>query len=288
MGSEDNGDEDRTEEVTSDSSSSVSLSNIADRLSGERGEKSVSQSSTPSGEGSVTPASEADVVSEVEGDASEWDVLARDDSTTSGSREFKTQAILDLIREDANILLSGPADVAAEYDLSSQLLQETDGRRVSAVLVLTSTNPEKELQLFQGYLRDGLERLAIITPGEISEEDVASILPGLEEIVIKQISDQQDLRRLGIVTSRQLSEWEEDETPTIVYLRSLSQMLGFIEEQSLVFRFIHILSRQVQSLGARAYYHMDPATHEDEVINTFQPLFDAVIKYDTEGSVSVG
>jgi hypothetical protein len=33
---------------------------------------------------------------------------------------------------------------------------------------------------------------------------------------------------------------------------------------------------------------MDPATHEDEVINTFQPLFDAVIKYDTEGSVSVG
>jgi hypothetical protein len=48
-----------------------------------------------------------------------------------------------------------------------------------------------------------------------------------------------------------------------------------------------VLRGRVQSADARAHYHLDPAQHDEDSVHIFESLFDAVISFEDDGSVSL-
>jgi hypothetical protein len=273
----------------SDDGNGSSLSDIADRLA-STGESSADTSGTDDSDTQSSSAySFSDMVEALESDegSPEWDSLAQSPTPYDG-RESQITATLNLVGSAHNVLFVGPANTAAEYDLSSRLLRPQDEEGLNLVLVIVDDQPERQLQLYQGYLPDGITRLTLVTTQNIQQSDaVDNLREFTDEISFVNISSRSDLRRLGIVVSKQLSEWEQLPEPDMLYLHSVSKFLDVIDDNQLLFRFLHILSNRVKGANATAYYQFDPNHHDAAVLSMLEPLFDNILEYDSEGALSV-
>ena len=224
-----------------------------------------------------TPATDAD-------DAAEWDFVEGDDSGGDALNP-KTQAVLELAGEAANILLVGPSGCPAEQGLCSRLLASRTEAPVSLLVITISETPSQRLSTLQSYLDAPIERTAVV---DVRNYDRTANYDQYDGPVdVRTVSNPGDLRRIGIVASRILSEWEAEAAPTTVCFHSLSDLLALTGDRQRLFRFLHVLRGRVQAAGGRAHYHLDPAQHDDESVSTFTSLFDTVIRFEDDGSVSL-
>jgi hypothetical protein len=217
-------------------------------------------------------------------DATEWDFIEGDD-VGGADADPKTEAVLELAGDAANILLAGPSGCPAEQSLCSRLMASRSEKPVSVLVITVSETPSQRLSVLQSYLDAPVERTAVI---DVRNYDRATDYDQYEGPVdIRTVSNPGDLRRIGIVASRILSEWDDDPGPTTVCFHSLSDLLALTGDRQRLFRFLHVLRGRVQSADARAHYHLDPTQHDDESVSTFTSLFDTVINFEEDGSVSL-
>jgi hypothetical protein len=92
-----------------------------------------------------------------------------------------------------------------------------------------------------------------------------------------------DLTGLGITISEYLADEGSDHT--VLTFDSLTVLLQYVDLQR-AFRFFHVLANRVQTVGATAYYHMDPGAHDDQDVATLTSLFDAIAEFE-DGSWSI-
>jgi hypothetical protein len=92
-----------------------------------------------------------------------------------------------------------------------------------------------------------------------------------------------DLTGLGITISEYLADEGSDHT--VLTFDSLTVLLQYVDLQR-AFRFLHVLANRVQTVGATAYYHMDPEAHDDQDVATLVSLFDAIAEFE-DGSWSI-
>lgn len=95
---------------------------------------------------------------------------------------------------------------------------------------------------------------------------------------VATVSSPGDLTNLGIEINRFLSAWADDGDPAVC-LHSLSTLLQYADLRR-VFRFLHVLTGRISTVGGVAHYHMDPTAHETKPVNTLLTLFDAVARLD--------
>ncbi|ADQ68701.1 hypothetical protein C499_13180 [Halogeometricum borinquense DSM 11551] len=284
LSSEDSSDEAPSDEAPSDTVSSE-----------ESSSESVSPSSTTSDQ-SLSLSELAESLrkrrlegsgSELGGDQSEWDIITQsaDDSDSTSGPDPKTEAVLELVGDASNILLSGQTECAAEESLCSRLMSSSTGDPINLLVVTIGQTPGERLSILQNYLSGPVGNTAVI--------DVQSYDAGVpsEEydgpVEIKTVQDATDLRRIGILTSKVLSDWEDSPGQTAVCFHSVSDLLKHVDDQQLVFRFLHVLRGRIHAAGARGHYHLDPTSHDTQVVRTFASLFDTVLEFETDGSVSL-
>lgn len=217
-------------------------------------------------------------------DLEEWDFVGQDD-VDGGALDPKTEAVLELAGDAANVLLVGPAGCPADESLCSRLMTARSGAPVSVLVITVSETPSQRLSVLQSYLEAPVERTAVV---DVRNYDRPGSYDQYEGPVdVRTVSKPSDLRRIGIVASRILSEWETEPGPTTVCFHSLSDLLALTDDRQRLFRFLHVLRGRIQSADARAHYHLDPSQHDEEAVRTFESLFDTVLSFDGDGSVSL-
>lgn len=60
---------------------------------------------------------------------------------------------------------------------------------------------------------------------------------------------------------------------------SITALLQYAD-LSCVFRFLHVLTRHVDTVDGVAHYHIDPTAHDAQTLATIETLFDTVIEYE--------
>lgn len=242
-----------------------------------------------SSEEASTPASLDDLVDAVEdrGSRHAWAAVSGGESRPLGS-DPKGQAILDMVGDVANILLLGPLLCPADYDLCSKLLTGEE-QETPLLLVTLSQSPDERLNGLRSYLRGDPQEIVVLDVGDPvgSGSRTTTSLEGEASVTVESVPDPTDLMRIGITISRYLSEWNREGAEPVVCFHSITGLLQFVEDRKSAFRFLHVLQSHVTATGARAHYHMDTGAHGEDVIGTFRPLFDVVLTFEENGSVSI-
>jgi len=200
----------------------------------------------------------------VKAEANEWDVV--DDDRANGVADPKTEALLELVADSANVLLSGTSGILAEQRLCAHLMEPHSSNTADLLVVTITERPSERLSILRNYLDGSIGEIAVVDVRTYNLEERYEQYGDSTDITT--VSSAQDLRRIGIVISKILTRWDEHSSETTMCFHSLSDLLSLIDDRQRVFRFLHVLRGRVQAANARAHYHIDPAEHPTEAGQT--------------------
>lgn len=118
-------------------------------------------------------------------------------------------------------------------------------------------------------------RRAVVAVGDVVQAGGASADDLDSPLYFDAVTDPGDVRRLGTTISRICGAWGE-EHDVVACFDSLSDLLEHRDAED-VFRFVHVLIERFATVDAVAHFHLDPASHDERVVRTFEDLFDGVI-----------
>lgn len=270
----------------SDSESSSSLSDLADQLTAD----------TPSNPPSETESSLSGLAESIanrtgsastsggNSESTDWDIVADPDSDRS-EIDVESESLFEFVADATTVLLVGPADHPVEEALCARLLSSRSDAPVNIIIVTITDTPGRRLSTLTNYLTRPVGETTVVDVQNYSREVSYGQYDG--PVDIRRVSSAQDLRRIGIIISKVLTEWEETPGEAVMCFHSLSDLLDLTNDPQRVFRFLHVLRGRAQSAGIHAHFHFDPERHEQQVAQTFQSLFDTAIEFDDDGSVSL-
>lgn len=175
-------------------------------------------------------------------------------------------------------LLAGPA-MSGKYDILIGLLVEGLSNGEAAMFVTTNQDAE-------AVYTDLMDR-AGSPPGRVRMVDCVSEQQAAESALspdrVEYVSSPADLTGIGIGVSEQLRRFaDEGVQRTRLGFYSLSTLLMYAELET-VFRFLHVVSGRVESIGGFSVFTLDPTTHDEGTINTLKQLFDGMIELRSNG-----
>jgi len=190
----------------------------------------------------------------------------------------------------SNVLLLAPSLGSAGSRACTELMSVARPSDQNVLAVILNDSPDEWLDDWQREV--GPERPAktsFVTAGEGVRSVAAgsaanSALP--KNMTIHSVSNPSDFTGLGMRISQQLSDWTDDGNRIIVDFDSLTTLLEYGKRER-VFKFMHVLKGRMESANAVAHYHMDPAAHDPQDVNTFKSLMDAIVEIDEDGACSV-
>lgn len=145
---------------------------------------------------------------------------------------------------------------------------------------------DDEIDRWRQHAGERPTKLAVVTAGDEVRGAAASGGPTgtvtAGNVTATSVSSPSDLTGLGIEVSECLSDWAAAEADAVVCFRSLTTLLQYADIQR-VFRFLHLLTGRIESLGARAHFHIDPEAHEPREMATLRNLFDRVYQLNPDG-----
>ncbi|WP_435185000.1 DUF7504 family protein [Halobellus sp. EA9] len=206
------------------------------------------------------------------------------------TRGLGRETVRDLVGDSPNVLLVGPESCTADQHLCTQFLSPaaSEGDAVNLLLVTYGQSAAERAEAVAGDLAGQPERTAIVSLGGSDRARTTVSAPGSEATIpVKSVPNQGDLMKLGFAITKYLSEWESSSARTLVCFHSLTDALQAVSDPRLVLRFLHVLQHQIEAADARAHFHLDPEAHPSQLILTFTSLFDTVLRFDRDGSVSL-
>ena len=189
------------------------------------------------------------------------------------------------VKPGTNILITGPP-LSGKRSVCLDVLSAGASDGEGAIVVSTQDGAERVLGAFEERnLLDG-ERppLAVI--------DCVSRQQGVNELFdddrVGYTSSPVDLTGIGIQFSEFLQTFYADRgvERNRVLLHSLSTLLMYADLQT-VFRFLHVFTGRVQSVGGLGLYTIDSTAHDDQAMNTVRQLFDGIVTTREDGEPSV-
>jgi hypothetical protein len=199
-------------------------------------------------------------------------------STTRGRRGSDDVSVAP----PGNVLLRAPTLSDAKQSICPSLHADDD---VNLCVVSLSGTPDRILDTWGRY--GGLpSKVGIVTADETrsaAAADTPSAMVGPDGTTVSTttVSEPGDLTGIGIKVGQCLSAWRDDDATTVVCFDSLTTLLQYADLQR-VFRFLHMLTRQIENTGALGSFHIDPAAHDDRAVSTVENLFSDQFEYDTE------
>jgi KaiC/GvpD/RAD55 family RecA-like ATPase len=178
--------------------------------------------------------------------------------------------LLDAVNPGTNVLVSGPA-MSGKRALMLEVLGHGASQGDGSVVVTANDGGEQIYDSYREIVGDDGSYVRIV---DSVSSDVEN---GLKEVV-KPVSSPGDLTGIGIEFSQIAKEAAGMGIDRLrVGFDSLSPLLMYVELERL-FRFLHVFTRQIQSKDWIGLFAIDPDSHDQQVINTVNQLFDGVLE----------
>lgn len=175
-------------------------------------------------------------------------------------------------------LLAGPA-MSGKYELLLDFVAEGVEQGDAILFVTTNESAGPILEDIEDRVGNLPEQLRIVDC--VAERQGSE--GGYPPERVEYVSSPGDLTGIGIGVSEQLRRFgASDAEHTRICFYSLSTLLIYAELET-VFRFLHVLSGRVDSIGALGLFALDPTTHDESTVNTLRQLFDGLIEVKLDG-----
>ena len=187
------------------------------------------------------------------------------------------------VQPGTNILLAGPpltGKRALGFDILAAGIDAGDG----AVVVSTKDSAQRVL--------GDLERRFDYEDQPVAVIDCVTRQQGINDVAederIKYVSSPVDMTGIGIKLSEILEEFYQTREikHNRVMLHSLSTLLMYSDLQT-VFRFLHVFTGRIQSVGGLGLFAIDSTAHDDQTMNTLKQLFDGIVTTHEDGEPTV-
>ncbi|MDY6818424.1 MAG: hypothetical protein SVG88_07165 [Halobacteriales archaeon] len=105
-----------------------------------------------------------------------------------------------------------------------------------------------------------------------------------DSVTVRHVDSPSNLTQIGIELS-QLPEELAAVDSTVVCVRSLTTLLQYVETEP-AYRFLNLVTDRIVAMDGFGHFHIDPAAHSEQTINTLASLFDAVLEPDEQGGLT--
>jgi hypothetical protein len=189
----------------------------------------------------------------------------------------------------SQVLLLSPTAHSITNDIYARFLLPDDGAGQNVLFVSATQSASDQLAAAREVPNWREGKTAVIEVGQSvlkparpeAEPDITAQLD-----IYKGISNLQHLAKLGINISHIVSQWNNSRRPTVVGVHTLSAIQQYVGNETM-FQFLFTLKGQLNSMGVMGFYHIDPAVHTQNEIDTIQSAFDLVIEVGSDGSVDI-
>lgn len=183
------------------------------------------------------------------------------------------------IKSGSNILLIGPPLCGKELILYNIMYHGAAINENSIINVTTRETSAHILAWFkENKLNLPLDRIGII--------DCVTKTPSDEVVMnenIKIASSSGGLMGIGLKISQFFDEFliKKKIQKNQVHINSLSTFLMDSNAQT-VFRFLHVITKRIKSIGGLGIYVIDGGMHDEQEIETLRQLFDGIIEIESQ------
>lgn len=192
---------------------------------------------------------------------------------------------LDLaeLSEVSNVLLLAPSLGGQSNDICLDLLTQTAPSETNVLTVSYTDTPREWVENWLEHASVSPVRGGIVSIGQ-AETDVDD-----PSWAVKTVENPSDLTGIGIELSELLSGMAtaaDDDEHIAVCFDGITSLLQYADLQR-AFRFLHVVTGRVKTVGGIGHFHLDPEAHDPQTLATLKGLFDAVIEVEEDGSITV-
>jgi len=218
-----------------------------------------------------------------------WECPYCDRSEISYDEEETIQHFKDHLFEHEDQFIESGVHVADDIDRAGNILvkapQGSPGIKNARIhflapgdiIILVTTDPAARLRLLREELGSWPALTVVLTTKDNPAEDIAGLDVSNVPIEIVKLSKQLSLSKLGNTISQVLDEHGRSEGRITVEFDILSEIIDKFGEKP-AFKFLQILTNQFQTVGAIAYYPLDPEPHSQSTLSLLNDSFDLVIR----------
>ena len=178
----------------------------------------------------------------------------------------------------ANILLLAPSLGSHGKDAGMELLARTPPEQTNVLSIAYTESPQEFVDRWNTHTGTDPARGGIVAVGA-SEGHIDN-----PAWAVRTVENPSDLTGVGIELSELLSGMASaagDEEDIAVCFHSITSLLQYADVQR-AFRFLHVVTGRVKTVGAVGHYHIDPEAHDRKTLATLKGLFDAVVEIDED------
>ncbi|MHB9287009.1 hypothetical protein ACKVMT_08205 [Halobacteriales archaeon Cl-PHB] len=178
----------------------------------------------------------------------------------------------------SNVLLLAPS-FGARSDACLDLLTQSAPDQTNVITVTFTKSPAEWVADYEDRAGASPARGGIVAVGQTdgSLDDPAW--------AVTTVENPGDLTGIGIELSEMLSgiaSAAEEGQQLVVCFDSVTSLLQYADLQR-TFRFLHVVTGRVKTVGGVGHYHLDPEAHDSQTLATLKGLFDAVAEVEEDG-----
>ncbi|WP_302081865.1 DUF7504 family protein [Salinibaculum rarum] len=187
---------------------------------------------------------------------------------------------LDALDGASNILLLAPSLGSRGRNAGMELLARTPPEKTNVLSISYTESPTEFVDRWTERVGVDPSRGGIVAVGQ-SEARVDN-----SAWAVRTVENPSDLTGVGIELSELLSGManasDEDEHIAVSF-HSITSLLQYADVQR-AFRFLHVVTGRVKTVGGVGHYHIDPEAHDKKTLATLKGLFNAVVEVDEDGN----
>lgn len=203
-------------------------------------------------------------------------------SERAGSAEDDKPDLSDLSGV-SNVLVLAPSLGGHGGEVCLDLLSQTPPSETNVLTITYTDTPQEWVERWLDNSGASPVRGGIVS---IGQADASIDDPSW---AVKTVENPSDLTGIGIELSELLSGMAtaaDDSEHIAVCFNGITSLLQYADLQR-AFRFLHVVTGRVKTVGGIGHYHLDPEAHDPQTLATLKGLFDAVIEVEADGSINI-
>ena len=185
---------------------------------------------------------------------------------------------LSELDDAANILLLAPSLGRHGKDAGMEILARTPPEQMNVLSVTYTESATEFVDRWNERCGASPARGGVVAVGA-SEGHIDN-----PAWAVRTVENPSDLTGVGIELSELLSGMAsaaDDDEEIAVCFNSITSLLQYADVQR-AFRFLHVITGRVKTVGGVGHYHIDPEAHDRKTLATLKGLFDAVVEIDED------
>lgn len=142
-----------------------------------------------------------------------------------------------------------------------------------ALSVVFTQRPEQRVESWKRHAGELPETFVVVATQEPTEPP--------DGVEVQMVDRPGDLTGIGVAVTGYLAEWPSTGL-TAFCLHSLTAQLQYVDREQ-VYQFLHTLRGHLDDRDVVGHVHMNPAAHDEQTVDTFKTLFDAVVEVGEDG-----